>query len=173
MSHYTQLTQEQRYQIYALNNAGFFQAEIAKEVGVHKSTISRELRRNRGLRGYRPQKAHQLALSRRDKVPTRIQESHWEEVDRLIKSYWSPEQIAWRLYDEQGYRISHEWVYQHIYQDKRMGGVLYRYLRCQKQRKKRYGKNDRRGKIANQTMIDERPDKVEARHGLGIGRATR
>ena len=167
MSHYTQLTQEQRYQIYAMNKAGFIQPEIAKEVGVHKSTISRELRRNRGLRGYRPQQAHQLALSRRDKARTRIQESHWEEVDRLLRNYWSPEQIAWRLYDEQEYRISHEWIYQHIYQDKRIGGDLYRYLRCQKQRKKRYGKNDRRGKIANQTMIDERPDEVEARSRIG------
>lgn len=52
---YTQLTQEQRYQIYALMKAEHNQAEIAAIVGVDKSTISREVRRNRGLRGYRPQ----------------------------------------------------------------------------------------------------------------------
>ena len=134
MSHYTQLTQDQRYQIYAMERAGFLQVEIAEEVGVHKSTVSRELRRNRGLRGYRPKQAHQLAVSRRDKSISRIKESHWSEVDRLLKQYWSPEQISRRLYEEQGYRISHEWIYQHVYQDKRCGGELYRYLRCQKQR---------------------------------------
>ena len=67
MTHYTQLAQEQRYQIYALNKAGFTQKAIAIDLGVHPSTISRELRRNTGLRGYRPTQAHSLALSRRDK----------------------------------------------------------------------------------------------------------
>ena len=54
MSGYTQLTQEQRYQIYALMKAELNQSEIAMIVGVHKSTISRELRRNTGQKGYRP-----------------------------------------------------------------------------------------------------------------------
>jgi len=167
MNHYTQLTQDLRYQIYALKKAGFLQVEIAHEIGVNKSTISRELKRNSGLRGYRPQQAHQLALSRKDSSCPRIRENHWEEVERLLRSYWSPEQIAWRLYEEQGYRISHEWIYQYVYRDKRYGGDLYRYLRCQKQRKKRYGSHDRRGKIANQTMIDERPEEIETRSRIG------
>ena len=167
MRHYTQLTQDQRYQIYAMNKAGFTQKAISIEVGVHPSTISRELRRNTGLRGYRPKQAHSLALSRRNKAISRILASHWDEVDRLIKAYWSPEQIAWRLYEEQGYRISHEWIYQHIYRDKRQGGHLYRYLRCQKQRKKRYGSHERRGRIPDQVMIDARPGVVEARLRLG------
>ncbi len=140
MSHYTQLTQAQRYQIHAMKKAGFSQAAIATEVGVDTSTISRELKRNSGLRGYRPQQAHQLALSRRDKSRVRIQRDHWAEIECLLKGYWSPEQIAWRLYQEQGYRISHEWIYQYLYRDKRRGGQLYRYLRCQKQRRKRYGR---------------------------------
>ena len=55
MKHYTQLTQIQRYQIYALKKAGHNQSEIADKIGVHKSTVSRELRRNKGLKGYRPQ----------------------------------------------------------------------------------------------------------------------
>lgn len=62
---YTQLTQEKRYQIYALKKAGHLQAEIAEIVGRDPGTISRELRRNRGLKGYRPQQAHKLALARR------------------------------------------------------------------------------------------------------------
>ena len=167
MNHYTQLTQEQRYQIYAMNRAGFNQSAIADELDVHKSTISRELKRNSGLRGYRAKQAHALALSRRDKGVVRILSSHWQEVERLLKAYWSPEQIAWRLYEEQGYLISHEWIYQYIYRNKHEGGTLYRYLRCQKQRKKRYGSNERRGQIPNQTMIDERPGVVEERSRLG------
>jgi IS30 family transposase len=51
MKHYTQLTHEQRYQIHACMKAGWDQTEIATEIGVHKSTVSRELRRNRGARG--------------------------------------------------------------------------------------------------------------------------
>ena len=61
MRKYTQLTQEQRYQIYAFLKAGFLQTEIASEIGVHKSTISREIKRNRGKRGYRPKQAHLMA----------------------------------------------------------------------------------------------------------------
>jgi IS30 family transposase len=71
--------------------------------------------------------------------------------------------VAWRLYEEQGYRVSYEWIYQYIYRDKRQGGKLYHYLRCQKQRNKRYGSRERRGRIPDQTMIDERPATVENR----------
>ena len=65
MSGYTQLTQGQRYQVEALYKAGHNQTMIANILTVHKSTISRELRRNRGLRGYRPKQAHAKAMQRR------------------------------------------------------------------------------------------------------------
>ena len=68
MRHYTQLTEHQRYQIYALMKAGHKQFEIATLIGVHKSTISRELSRNRGLRGYRPRQA-QLCSGKRVEKP--------------------------------------------------------------------------------------------------------
>ena len=167
MKHYPQLTQEQRYQIYAMNKAGFTQKAISIEGGVHCCTISRELRRNSGLRGYRAKRAHEFALLRRNKAVARILPDHWQEIERRLKDYWSREQIAWRLYEEQGYLISHEWIYQHIYRDKRQGGDLYRYLRCQKRRKKRYGSHERRGQIPNQTMMDDRPQGVEARSRRG------
>ncbi len=53
MDSYKQLTLEQRYGIYSLIKTGHSQTEIATAIGVHKSTISRELRRNHGERGYR------------------------------------------------------------------------------------------------------------------------
>jgi len=74
---------------------------------------------------------------------------------------------GWRSDEEQGYLISHEWIYQYIYQDKYQGGQLYQYLCCQKKRKKRYGSYDRRGQIPNQRMIDERPAIVDRRNRIG------
>ena len=165
---YTQLTQEERYQIYALKKAGHIRAEIAKVIGRDPGTISRELRRNRGLKGYRPQQAHTLALARRqDKAQPRIGHGVWELVDRLIRNRWSPEQVAGRVEMEQGVAISHEWIYQYIYADKRSGGDLYTYLRCQKVRRKRYGAYDRRGRIPNQVSIDERPAIVDSKRRFG------
>ena len=74
---YTQLTQEQRYQIYALLKTGCSQSEIAETIEVHKSTISREVRRNQGQRGYRPKQAHHKALKRRNKAKRRISKTEW------------------------------------------------------------------------------------------------
>lgn len=168
MSTYTQLTQEQRYQIYALMKADHNQTEIASIVEVHKSTISRELRRNRGLRGYRPKQAHQLAtLRRRGKPYLRITQENWHLVEQLLREEWSPEQISLWLEEAGHFAISHEWIYQHVLQEKRDGGRLYRHLRCQKQRKKRYGTYERRGQIPNKVSIEERPVIVEGRQRLG------
>ncbi len=61
---YTQLTQEERYQIHAFKQTGYSQTEVAAIVGRDKGTVSRELRRNQGLKGYRPRQAHRLALAR-------------------------------------------------------------------------------------------------------------
>ena len=165
---YKQLTQEERYQIYALNKAGHDQATIAGILDRNPGTISRELRRNRGLKGYRPQQAHNLALRRRyDKAQPRIGNQVWQLVEALIREEWSPEQIVGRVAMEQGVSISHEWIYQYIYADKHSGGDLYRFLRCQKVRRKRYGIYSRRGTIPNQVSIDDRPAIVESKRRFG------
>ena len=88
-------------------------------------------------------------------------------VNALIKQDWSPEQISIRLLMEQDISISHEWIYLHIYQDKRQGGDLHKHLRCQKKRRKRYGKQDRRGRIPNRISIDERPAIVDNKSRIG------
>jgi len=94
MGTYAQLTQRQRCQIFALLKIGHLQTEIAKAIGVHKSTISREIRRNRGRRGYRPKQAHQYAIARRDKAKSRITDEDWELIEELISLDWSPEQVS-------------------------------------------------------------------------------
>jgi len=167
MRTYTQLTQEQRYQIYALLKAGQNQTEIAQLIKVHKATISRELRRNRGLKGYRPKQAQQFALNRRNKAWFRIEASTWIVIESLIRQEWSPEQVSNWLKVNHSLQISHEWIYQYILMDKHAGGNLYRHLRCQKKRRKRYGSYERRGKLKNRVSIDERPVIVDTRKRLG------
>jgi transposase, IS30 family len=172
---YTQLTQEQRYQIHALLKMEHSRTEIANTLGVHKSTISRELQRNRGKRGYRPKQAHQFALQRRKKARARITADIWAMVEEKLRQDWSPEQIAGR-FKEEGIAISHEHIYQYVYTDKRVGGDLWKHLRCHtcpggrcqgKKRRKRVGDYDRRGKIPNRKSIEERPEVVEQRTRLG------
>ena len=167
MGTYTQLTYQQRYHIYTFMKAGFCQSEIAREIGVHKSTVSREVRRNQGKRGYRPKQAQQLATNRRDKIQPRITDRDWRMIEELICLDWSPEQISKYGRAEQELRISHEWIYQYIYRDKRSGGTLWKHLRCRKKRRKRYGSYEKRGQIPNRTWIDARPQSVEDRSRLG------
>ena len=165
---YTQLTQEQRYQIYALLKMEHSQTEIAIALGVHKSTISREVCRNRGKRGYRPKQAHHFSLNRRrNKVTKRISAETWARIDEKLQQEWSPEQVSDWLKKNTDAEVSHEWIYQHIYMDKRSGGDLYKHLRCQKKRRKRTGDYDRRGKIPNQVSIEDRPKIVDQRERIG------
>lgn len=171
MGPYHQLTREQRYQIASYLDVGYNQRQIAERVGVHKSTISRELRRNRNRtpRGYLPRHAHLLALRRRcAKRKRRLRRRHWAWVKRLLMREFSPQQIASRARLEGAFRISHEWIYRYIATDRRLGGMLYQRLRCQKIRRKRYGRHvRRRGEIAGLRPIAERPACVAARARLG------
>lgn len=167
MRTYTQLTQEQRYQISAMLKIGQNQTEIAETIGKHKSTISREVRRNRGQRGYRPKQAQQMSMDRRKKAKPRIQESTWALIESKLQEDWSPEQIADWLKRNTDIQVSHERIYQYILADKRTGGRLYKHLRCQKKRRKRYGGYDRRGKLPNRRSIEERPEIVDQRQRIG------
>jgi transposase, IS30 family len=158
---YTHLTQEERYQIYALKKAGHKQSEIASVLERSASTISRELARNSGRRGYRPKQAHCKSVERRANNARRIDEATWQFAEEMLAQDWSPEQISGHA------AISTETVYQRIYADKRAGGSLWKSLRCQKQRKKRYGKIERRGVIPNRLSIEDRPAIVETRRRIG------
>lgn len=164
---YTQLTKEQRYQIYALLKIGHSQKEIARVIGSHKSTISRELRRNCGQKGYRPKQAHFLAISRQYHRRVRIQPETWKLIEDKLKLDWSPEQISGWLCRHYPIKVSHEWIYQYILMDKRMGGHLFEHLRCKKKRSKRYGGKDRRGQLPNRVSIEQRPEIVKQRQRIG------
>ena len=152
---------------------GYTRAATTDELGRSASTISRELRRNRGQRGWRPRQVCQkaaLRLSERGKNnATKIDEAAWDYgLDKLTSEKWSSEQIAGRAKKEKKPTISHESIYQRILADKKDGGTLYTHLRCKKKRKKRYGANDSgRVRIPNRVDIDERPAIVESKRRVG------
>jgi IS30 family transposase len=167
MRSYQQLTREQRYQIYALLKMGHNQTEIAETVGVHKATISRELGRNTGQRGYRPRQAEQFSQARRKKGQPRIEASTWQVVAEKLQQDWSPEQISGWLLRNKAVHISPEWIYQFVYADYRAGGQLYQHLRSQKKRRKRLHGQDRRGQLMGRRSIEERPAVVAERSRIG------
>ena len=119
----------QSYVIKVMNQAGHTQKMIAKFIEVQFSTISRELRRNQGKRGYRYKQAHQLALDRRQsKAKISIDAGTWSFIESLIREEWSPEQISGWIAENLSYTVSHEHIYQYILSDKKRGGDLYQYL---------------------------------------------
>jgi len=164
---YTQLTQEQRYVIKVLNQRGETQKDIGDEIGVDKSTISRELDLNEGECGYRHKQAHRFAMERqKGKRDCRITDEDWDQIDDLIRDELSPEQISGRFEQEDNGSISHEWIDEHIRQDKAEGGDLYTNRRHPKPYKKR-GIKDYHGKHTNRTFIEERPDIVDEKDRKG------
>lgn len=168
MSSYNRLTGEDRIALYTLKKAGLTQSAIAAQLDVHPSTISRELRRNIGLRGYRPKQADRLAHARRSQsCGSRISQTTWDDVDEKLKKDWSPEQISGHLKANGLPSVSPEWIYQHIYADQSRGGILHTHLRCQKKRRKRRGTTERRGQIIGRVCITERPEIVETRSRIG------
>ncbi len=167
---YNQLSYEQRNEIKAYLKLGLKMVFIAHLIGVHKSTISRELKRNSGLRGYRPKQAQHKANLRRknSRNNSRFTEAVKQQVEFYIKQDWSPEQISGYLALAEDIHISHETIYQYIWTDKRNGGSLYKHLRwSHKKRRKRYGNRDRRGQIKDRVSIDERPPVVEKKARIG------
>jgi len=166
---YRHITEEERYHIKRQIGLGWSLRQIARGMGRSASTISRELRRNAGQKGYRPRQANALAAARSANCRNarRIPDSTWQRVIPLLKEDWSPEQVAGRLGSE-GLLISHESIYRRVYADKAGRGDLWRHLRCQKKRRKRYASGrDRRGQIRNRRSIDQRPSVVDQKGRLG------
>jgi transposase, IS30 family len=155
---YKHLSQNERYQIYALMKAGHNQLQIAQILGRHRSTISREVDRNSGSKGYRPKQAHETACQRAEssRIAPRVPEATLQVAAYFLRQDWSPEQVAGLV------PVSHETIYRLIYVDKALGGTLWCSLRCQKKKRKRYaGGRDRRGQLPNRRSIHDRPAAVE------------
>lgn len=163
---YQQLTEGQRYQISVLREDNLSCREIGIRIGVSKSTVSRELRRNRSDTGYEPQKAQQMCSVRRQSAAKRtVGQQTIDYVEFALAWKWSPEQIS-AIGGIIGLTVSHEWIYQYIYADKRNSGELYKHLR-QGKRRYRKGYGQKRGRIPDAVSIELRPSIVDERGRLG------
>jgi IS30 family transposase len=179
---YGQLSQEQRYTIEAMLSNGYNQSQIAQTLGVHRSTISRELQRNVKQRGplaglYVAANAQMITLKRHRAKPKRVRFTEQRKAyvrEKLKEQRWSPELISGRGKIEFGDFVSHETIYQYIWMAKKSHQAAYTedkslhtYLRQHGRRQKRKNHGQNRGCIPNRVSIEQRPAIVEQRIRLG------
>ncbi len=165
-----QLTLEQRYEIQALLNAKHRKNFIAKQLGVNKSTITRELQRNSGKRSYNAQKAQELYKERKNDVFRKIYFTTSMEkiVTEKIKLDWSPEQIVGFCKKQDIPMVSHETIYKYVYTDKEQGGNLHTHLRtARSKRKPKHNKKKGKFSIKDRVFIKDRPPIVDSKERYG------
>lgn len=170
---YTQITLHERYAIWMLRKLGFTPAAIARQLKRHRSTITREIRRNiwreNGVT-YQPLKAQSYTNERRRvaRRGTHFPPEAWAFIEDLLREDWSPEQIAGWCKRFGILSISHETIYRRILKDRRRGGTLWRHLRVvTKKYRKRYAAYDSRGRLAGKRHISERPHAAAHRTRVG------
>jgi IS30 family transposase len=157
--------------ISALRKQDISLAQIARDLGRHRSTIGRELSRNACRHGYsRPSVAIERTSGRRSRSQRnqRFTLTQFARIEALIRQDWSQEQVAGHLRRTRELDISHETIYRHVWRDRREGGRLYLHLRgARKQRRKRYGRYDSRGRLAGKRHISQRPPGAAQRTRCG------
>lgn len=169
---YRQLTYGQRCQIYALKKRGFSNRQIGSDLDVSHTTVGRDLNRNVGRRGYRCKQAEEKSQARRhatDGKHRKMTRALVRRIEEKISQQWSPEQVAGWLALQGGTTISPESIYQHVWRDKRDGGVLWKNLRRRARRYQRRGNDGKtsRGRIPGRIDIDLRPAIVDRRSRIG------
>ena len=175
MKKYNQLDQKERDRIFLLKKQGLANIEIAKQLGRHKSTVGRELKRNlhQKFKQYLPDTAQRKADKRRalnrkiryvDKRPKLKR-----RIIKLLKDGWSPDLIAGRLKRENKSYLNQESIYQFIYSLEGRRENLRQYLRCahRLRRKKNGRKHLQDTRIPNRVDISKRPKAVEKRQQFG------
>ncbi len=167
------LSLQERYYIEIALKKGDSQNMIAKALNRSQGTISKEISRNHGERGYRYKQADRLANIRHQEKPKSVKMTDNIKLfikEQLESNQSSPEQIAGRLKKEKSISLHHETIYRYIIQDKRDNGELYLHLRHkQKPYRKRYGSgstNSAKG-IPDRVDIDERPEIINNRQRVG------
>ena len=163
---YRQLTEGIRYQIALLYGEAISLSEISRRIGVSKSTVSREVRRNGTADVYSAAEAQRLSDARRQAAAKRfVCPETVFYVETGLGWKWSPEQIS-AVGKRIGSPISHEWIYQYVQADKARGGELYRHLR-QGKRRYRKGYGTKRSPIPDAVSIEQWPSVVDERSRLG------
>jgi IS30 family transposase len=170
---YCHLTLEQRYKIEALHKADHKAPFIADNLSVNKSTIYRELNRNSTKTGsYSAHLAQEFSQEKKERFSFNRKFSPSMERfirDKLSNEQWSPEQIAGYCKQNDIAMVSHERIYQFIYQNKGEGGQLYKHLRvASKMYRKRYGSGkNKRSIIKDRVSIDQRPECINNKERIG------
>ena len=167
---YKQLSLEERHYIEVERRNGTSQKDIAAALNRSPSTLSRELSRNKGQRGYRYKQANNKAIERHREKPKEIKVTDVIklEISKLVRLDWSSEQVAGRLKIDGIVSLHHETIYQFVLSDKKQGGDLYTHLRHQaKPYRKRYGSAHNRTGIPNRVDIDQRPEEANNRERVG------
>jgi IS30 family transposase len=169
---YHQLSTEERYEIAAMRRQGLRMVAMAKHLGRHRSTLYREVKRNQSVHDGRYRASHSVekASGRKRRARRNFQygPTEFASIEPLIRKGFSPEQIVGRRNLEGQPVMSHETIYRWIWRDKRCGGTLWRHLRgARKQRRKRYGRYDSRGRLAGKKSIEQRPPVVANRRRIG------
>ena len=169
---YHHLTRDQRCQLYTLKGNGESTKNIAVTLGVHRSALYREFKRNTGQRGYRYQQAQEKASERKKysaKNNLKMTPELIATIDVKLRLQWSPDQISgWLKRQNSKEAVSHESIYKHVWKDKTHGGNLYKELRHNgKKYNKRGSGKAGRGCIPGRIDISERPAIVEEKSRLG------
>jgi transposase, IS30 family len=168
---YKRVTQEERRLIYWWRREGYGVREIARRLRRSAGSISREVARNVGKKGYRHKQAHWKAQERAKRPgPRRFTEAVRLDAEKRLREGWTPEIISGRARHEGRAWVCKETIYKHIYAEAKGGGDLWKHLpRAHRKRRRRCPRVEGRGrgKIPNQRMIDTRPTEVETRAVVG------
>jgi len=169
---YHRLSTEERYEIAAMRRQGLGMVAMAQHLGRHRSTLYREVKRNQSAHDGRYRASHSVEKAggrkRRSRRNLRYGPAEFAPIETMIRDELSPEQIVGRSKLEGQRVMSHETIYRWIWRDKRCGGTLWRHLRgARKQRRKRYGRYDSRGRLAGKKLIEQRPAVVASRERIG------
>ena len=163
---YKHLISTQRSQIYSYRRCGKSIKFIAEEIGVHQSTIYRELKRNSNKKGDYARNAQEMADERQERVVQNATISprvKFECLQRLKIDQWSPEQISGDM-KRKNIKVSHTTIYKWVDEDKLAGGTLFTHLRHKGHRRK---KNPYKGvtarNIPNRTSIKDRPSEADGK----------
>lgn len=176
---YKHITKEDRVKIETLLNEGYTNGYIADLVGKNRSSIGREIARNGGRNGYRSKQAEKRrkllrVFANKERIKLVAGNPLAEEVERLLKAYWSPEQIAGRMKQVERralkQRVSMEIIYRYLHHKDQKDKNLIKYLRCQKgkYRRRRGTKiREKRREELKKKRIDTRPKTIDERKRLG------
>lgn len=169
---YRQITRDDRIAISVLRKEGHHNAEIARRLGFHRSSIGREIRRNScwydGAYRYSKAQKHTNFRRRNSRQGRRHSDEQYRRVETLLGQDYSPDQISGYLRRQHEFAISHETIYRHVWLDKALGGDLWQHLRQHEKRyRKRHNSRQSRGRQLDKRLIGERPVEVEFRLEVG------